>query len=306
VNRRFILATALLVPALAFVSCKDDGNSNPVEPQVNTPQVPSSNVIRRPSVTKLRFPQASAQAKAEAAKIEAQNLTTTTTGAPHDPALALGMAVACFGGADVDDGDPTTTYGGTSQRFANGRGCEHNTIEQGPNGSVAVTVPTIQLLPGKRLTHVTRLEFTFAGGPPQGGSPRMDLYVDTCQRTYQPTAAHDCPAGTATDGIWDETVFIAADRCNDGDANVGSALIKSVPATKTDQTCFIDVNGGAGVPGGETFNNWAEYVASRGPGARFAVTFGPAFGNAPAENDIISDQAQHYLIYRLFMRARIG
>src|SRR3954453_2052769 len=93
VNRRFILATALFIPALAFVSCKDDGNSNPVEPQANNPQAPTS-AARSTKVYQLKVPEMSAQAKAAASKIDAsqQELTTTTTTAKHDPTLLLGMA----------------------------------------------------------------------------------------------------------------------------------------------------------------------------------------------------------------------
>src|SRR3954453_10905050 len=70
VNRRFILATALLVPALAFVSCKDDGNSNPVEPQSNIPQVGTQSASKPLDIKFLKVPPRSEAALAAARKTD--------------------------------------------------------------------------------------------------------------------------------------------------------------------------------------------------------------------------------------------
>jgi hypothetical protein len=307
VNRRFILATALFIPALAFVSCKDDGNSNPVEPQVNTPQAQTPSYVKsKVNVGSIRLPASSAQAKAEAAKIESGATLMTAGAAPHDPTLFLGSSVACFGGDQVDDGNPATTYTGTSFRFANGRGCENNTLDPGPDGSVAIVTPTVSTVNGKLLDHTTRLEFTYAGGPPIGGSPRFSLFVDTCQpNDGQITVTHDCQSanpgspGSSTDGVWDETVFIDNNNCNDGDGYVGTVAAKST-AGKTDATCTIFFQG---ANGSGSYPNWATYVANR-TGARWARWFDDAHTQA-VENFIIDDQPQHYLIYRVFIRARL-
>jgi hypothetical protein len=298
VNRRLILATALLVPALAFVSCKDDGNSNPIEPQSNIPQVGTQSASKPLDVKVLKVPAHSEAALAAARKTDLADVSQSLLpgNAKHDPNTPLGVIVDCF------DGDAAGPFNGTSDPFANDRGCEHNTFDgdADPNNAAAFTIPRLEQLAGKRLTNVTRLEMTFAGGPPEGGSPRFSLFVDTCQPIYtQPTTSHDCPVGTATDGVWDQTVFIAADRCNDGDANVGTAQVKAAAAVGgSDATCFIDVSGGP------TYPNWAAYVTAQGPGARFARWFDAAH-TQNVQNFIITDQPSHYLIYRVFMRARL-
>jgi hypothetical protein len=121
-----------------------------------------------------------------------------------------------------------------------------------------------------------------------------------CCSSYATTPSpHQCPAGTATDGVWDETLFIDVLGCHDepkGDAYVGAVLPKA-PRGRTDATCTITE-----AFDGDVYPNFAAYVAAN-PGTRYTHNFGPNNGNAAAHSFIISDFGpQRYLVYRINMR----
>jgi hypothetical protein len=293
VRRSLIFA---LVPALVMLSCKDS-NENPVAPDQNTPQVPGPDLARKVTQGKITIPQPSLKALAEAVKFDGVTLNAEPGRAPHDPTIPR-MRVDCFSGDEID---PVSYPEGLAYRFRlnHEHGCELNTFgtDANPNNNAAIVAPTQNLTRGRKVEATQHMSFYYAGGPPIGGSPRFSLFIDECKSTTQPTAQHaGCPAGTATDGVWDETLFIDVLGCNDGDGYVGAVVVKA-PNGKSDPTCTITEAYGGGV-----YPNWAAYVAAH-PGARFADNFGPANGNAKADNFIISDQPQHYLIYRVNMRA---
>src|SRR4051812_38834347 len=101
VNRRFILATALLVPALAFVSCKDDGNSSPVEPQSNSPQGADQAV--RGAINNIKLIKTTPHSEAALAAARKTDLADVSQSlvagdAVHDPNTPLGVIVDCFDG----------------------------------------------------------------------------------------------------------------------------------------------------------------------------------------------------------------
>lgn len=317
-NRRLILPTALLFPALLVLSCKDDGNSNPVGP--NTPNTPTAKVappsargVRITNVDKIRLTQPSAAKVAEAVKADlaVERAVTTTTNGPHarhDPTVA-GMRVDCVDGADF--GYPP----GTSDPFRNDQGCELNTM----GGGAAIALPTSNQTRGKKVANVRRLEFYYAGGPQNGGAPRFSLFTDFCEAAPVPTAQTNggqpkpCGPGRQTDGVWDETLFIDVNGCNDGDVYTGALLLKSIPNSKSDPTCNIYETYGAdrvaGDPDGpgplladeHVHPNWSDYIGAH-PGDRFAANFGASNNFAAADNFIIADVPVHYLVYRIKMQ----
>ncbi|HKH03137.1 MAG TPA: hypothetical protein VKB08_20805 [Bradyrhizobium sp.] len=263
------MATALLIPALTFVSCKDDGNSNLIEPQANNPQSPAPRLAVPPIKIK-----ASAAAVAKAEKFEGATLMAEAGVAPHDPTLPR-MHVECL------SGDEFGPYNGRAWNFRadHEHGCELNTFDGDaePNNNAAIVATTIDRLGGRKVANTNQLFFYYAGGAPAGGSPRFSLFVDT-------------NVDLNFDGHSDETVFIAADRCNDGDAFVGRVQPRA-PNGQSDNTCLIDddVHG--------TFANWADYLAfAAHANARYAAT-------ANGQPFIIVDQPAHYLVYRVQMKA---
>jgi hypothetical protein len=300
VNRRFIVATALLVPALAFVSCKDSGNSNPAEPEIpnasTTKVAPSQASVRTFDVKQ----------NAALASRGSGGFSTAVTGpAPHDPVAQQGVLVTCFSGVDVGPPFPGI-YGGVSFTWANQRGCEINTFSgaDDPDGLAAgaqLNRNRSQYF-GKRLTAVRNLTFFYAGGPNVGGAPRFNIPIDECEATgasagvsTQNTSTAGCDPGNATDGFYDGMLFADPNGCNDGDPYVGRLRVVQDP------DCLLFYN-----RDGTTYPNFTAFKNTH-PGARLARKFSatdsgtgrdePAdiliFSNAPA------GQPNHYHVHRI-------
>jgi hypothetical protein len=79
----------------------------------------------------------------------------------------------------------------------------------------------------------------------------------------------------------EEYAFIAADRCNDGDANVGRV------DGDDDPTCFVDHKGVA-------YDNWDAFAGAH-PTWRIARR--ESGGTSPAFTFVIIDQPAHYVVW---------
>lgn len=293
-HRSILAAGALLIPALTFLACSDSTNQNPVTPDtpsLGTPSTPTTTGVRITDVHKLRFGQ------------PAEGMALVTQPGPlaaHGPEIP-GMKIRCLDGAAF--GFPPAT----SDPFKAPRdhGCELNTMA----GGAAIALPFQNLTRGKKVANTTRLDFYYAGGPQNGGAPRFSLFTDFCRPAAVTTSDPNlkpCPGGY-TDGEWDETLFIDQSNCNDGDPYVGAVLLKGQNAAKTDATCPVfetyGPDGNSATPDTDgPHANWAAYVAAH-PNDRFARDFGPANGDALADNFIIADVPVHYLVYRINMKA---
>jgi hypothetical protein len=184
---------------------------------------------------------------------------TTTTAAParHNPRSQSAYTVNCFEGATDSPGGG---YLGVCQRFSPTKdGAEINTFVQGPNGSYAGVTQGPNYIRGRFLNKVVNLNFSYAGGPHQGGAPRLSIPIDE-----------------DNNGTWDSFAFMDAPGCNDGDEFVGRVDGRS------DQTCLVS-NKGIDYP------NWDAFATANPTWriARNTVTF------------IIVDQPAHYLIWRV-------
>jgi len=244
-HRPHLTLTAVLV----LLACTDT-SKNPAEP--NAPATLAPNPARTRLMPKAAF----------AATTLATSLTTTTTTAPprHNPRSQSVYQVTCFEGATDSPGGG---FLGVCQRFTPTLdGAEINTTVQGPNGSYAGVTQNTNYIKGRLLTGVVNLNFSYAGGPHQGGVPRLSIPIDD--------------VGGVTDGKWDYFAFMDAPGCNDGDEFVGRV------EGKTDATCDVNANG-------VDYPNWNAFVAAH-PGARVATN---------AVTFIIIDQPAHYIVWRI-------
>jgi len=231
-----LIRAAALTALLA--SCSET-SKNPAEPSAGIPNSASPHQLM----------------------LRMQTLTATTAAPPrHNPRSQSGNQVTCFEGATDSPGGG---FLGVCQRFVPTKdGAEINTFVQGQNGSYAGVTQTTNFIRGRLLTGVHNLNFSYAGGPHQGGVPRLSIPIDD--------------ASDGIDGNWDYFAFMDAPGCNDGDEFVGRV------EGRTDSSCLVNANG-------IDYPNWAAFVAATPGGriARNAVTF------------IIVDQPAHYLIWRV-------
>jgi hypothetical protein len=266
-----VLVVAAAAGALFAVSCKDDGNSNPVEPQVsNTPSISPNRQQTAP-----RQPSA-AMIKSLVGRTAAV-VTTTTNQAVHDPNIR-GMPVECVDGA-VFAGLPGTSDPFRPQGSAV-RGCEVNILNV--SGGAAAVATLRDPLRGVKLVNVDAINFDYAGGPQGAGSPRWSIPIDEDgDRVFE----FD-PDGTET------FAFIDNLGCNDGDSFVGRVR------GQDDPTCEVTYKS-------TTYPNWSTFAGAF-PNARVGGRFGPSFGNQPADPFIILDASNpsHYLIYHVVLKPK--
>jgi hypothetical protein len=332
--RRFVVASALLIPALVFASCSDGGNTHPAGPQVpQEPQVPSTQgggldfakikknwkpvFVPEASTAELA---AAVKADAEAANADAAagtfSLTPSGT-ALHDPTVP-GMHVRCLSGADLDTpvfarpGLPPEppSEEGTATEFRNNRGCQLDTrdTDNEPGNEAAAVVTSQDLLSGRLLQETERLEFFYAGGPAASEFPWMELYIDRC--TFpEPVdfngGLRDCPEGSSTDGVADDIILLAPILCagdlkGGGFQTVGAV---NVVGPNVDESKFCGI---FSFMGGR-FTTWKRYLEDH-PGARYALTVQTPTGNVPVRSGLIrqinAGLRQHFLVYRVDVRAR--
>jgi hypothetical protein len=191
--------------------------------------------------------------------------------APHDP-RSLGMRVICLGGAALGAGE------GEAHRFANGLGCEVNTIDKnGIPDEEAIVRTARNRIKGKLLSEIQRLDFFYAGQDAFNGFLRLTIYLDQCAPAENPgTASAGCPPGESTDGEADSRAEIFNRDCNDGDAQVGAARVVDDPS------CVI-------YHGDHSHPNWTDFVTAH-PGTRVAQDLDPF---------ILVTQTGHWLVYRV-------
>lgn len=200
----------------------------------------------------------------------ARDITTLATSQTHDPKPSA-MRVRCFSGTtDGDQGG--VTYGGTCRRTTqdNLDLAELFTMDGDPDGSYAGVFATPVNIRGKRLGDVQELSFSYAGGPPGGGSPRWSVAIDE-----NANGRHDGDEAYA---------FADVNACNDGDGFVGTE------DGEDDGTCQWFYKS-------ESFPNWDAFAGAH-PTYRIARLFSDgSTGIIPAF--VVMDQPGHYLIYRL-------
>jgi hypothetical protein len=292
-GRSLIVLSAL--SAFVAVSCKEDGNSNPVEPQVpNTPQV-SSKV----SGKSIQIPLA--KVAGIASRMSGLVTAQVTGPAPHDPVAVQGVPLTCFSGTDVGPPFPGI-YGGVSYTWANHRGCEINTFsgQDDPDGLAAGAFPTSRTpYTGRLLTAMRQITFFYAGGPEVGGAPRFNIPIDECEPTGASAVTTQnsggCEPGFATDGFYDGMLFADPNGCNDGDPFVGRVRVVQDP------TCLLSYN-----KDGSTYANFSEFKKTH-PGARIARKFSATDTGTgqdePADILIFSNappgQPNHYHVHRV-------
>ncbi len=232
--QRSVVGIALLLSTL--VSCD---KSSPTE-QSAAPRIPGTST---PAVRMMP-------------KLSAVTAMTTAP-ARHNPRSQSAYQVTCFEG---ETDSPGGGFLGICQKFSpTGDGAEINTRVQGPSGSYAGVTQVPNYIRGRLLKDVVNLNFSYAGGPHQGGVPRLSIPID-----------HDA------NGSWDSFAFMDAPGCNDGDEFVGRV------EGRADNTCLVS-NQGVDYP------NWTAFRTANSTYriATNAVTF------------IIVDQAAHYLIWRV-------
>ena len=201
------------------------------------------------------------------------DLGALSTSEMHDP-KPTGSKVQCFSGTtDGDQGG--VTYGGTCRRTAqdNRDLAELYTMDGDPDGSYAGVWAVPVLIRGKRLGDVQELSFSYAGGPPSGGSPRWSVAIDE--------------NGDGRHNNDEAYAFADVNACNDGDGFVGTE------DAEDDATCQWFYKA-------ESFPNWDSFTGAH-PNYRIARLFADgSTGFVPAF--VVVDQPGHYLVYRLDVR----
>jgi hypothetical protein len=245
--KHLIISIGLLIPAvlLPLASCNDSKALN--EPAVDRPSGTAgpSFVVSSPGGSAI-----------------------------HNPRSQAGQKVRTFDG--TRDGGCT----GSASRFgATEDGAELRT--DGAPCSYAGTYPVTQTIRGKRLTEVSELAFSYAGGPPRGGSPRLSIAID---ENGDGVKAND-PA--------EQYAFIAINRCNDGDPELvtAEAFVGTVDG-EDDATCLIDHKG-------VEYANWNAFQTAH---PTWRVAREDAAGN-DTFTFIVQDQGpSHYLIWKVDVR----
>lgn len=190
----------------------------------------------------------------------------------HDPRSQAGQKVRTFDG--TRDGGGCT---GSASRFATTEDGAELRTEDGC--SYAGTYPVTQTIRGKRLTEVSELAFSYAGGPPRGGSPRLSIAIDE--------------NGDGVIGDTEAYAFIAINRCNDGDPELvtAEAFVGTVDGDD-DATCLIDHKG-------VEYANWNAFASAH---PTWRVARKDAAGN-DTFTFIVQDQGpSHYLIWKVDIR----
>lgn len=247
----------MLGAALVLVSCSDSA------------QAPTDPAERPGSISPKAFNPAIKVQPSEARL----DVTTLATSAMHDPKPSFSR-LQCFSGT-TDGEQGGVTYGGTCRRTTldNRDLAELYTLDGDPDGSYAGVWASPVNIRGKRLGDVQELSFSYAGGPPGGGSPRWSVAIDE-----NANGRHDGDEAYA---------FADVNACNDGDSFVGSE------DAEDDGTCGWFYKA-------ESFPNWDSFAGAH-PTYRIArlhadgsTGFIPAF--------VVMDQPGHYLVYRFEVR----
>lgn len=235
--KHLLLSSVLAIPALLLPLASCDDSKSPTEPTVENQAAPE--LLTAPSRL-------------------------------HDARSQTGQRLRCFDG--VSEG---TIYGGKCKLFRLRDGGEINAIDDDPDGAYAGVYPSENKIKGKLLTSVHELDFSYAGGPHQGGVPRLSIPIDCVQEVGETVTPYPC----ATDGTTEHYAFIDAPGCNDGDEFVGTVEGDDNPK------CNVNYNS-------VDYPNWAAFMAAHPGGriARDAVTF------------IIADQPAHYIIWKVDIR----
>lgn len=186
------------------------------------------------------------------------NLASVHAPALHNPRSQSSYQLTCFEG---HTDSPGGGFLGVCQIMQpTGDGAEVNTRVQGVNGSYAgVTQAGTNFIKGRLLKDVRNLNFSYAGGPHQGGIPRFSVPIDE-----------------DNDGTWENFAFADAPGCNNGDEFVGRVSMRADPS------CNINYES-------VDYPNWNAFATAFPLYriARDAISF------------IILDQAAHYLIWRV-------
>ena len=240
--------------ALTLVSCND--SKAPTEPAERA--APSSSKALRPVI----------KVQPREANLDVGTLATSPM---HDPKV-VGSKLQCFSG--TTDGGP---FGGTCRRtpLANRDLAELFTLDGDPDGSYAGVWAVPVNIRGKRLGDVQELRFSYAGGPPTGGSPRWSVAIDE-----NANGRHD---HDPFDPNSEQYAFADVNACNDGDGFVGTE------DAEDDGTCQWFYKA-------ESFANWDAFAGAH-PTYRIARLFADgSTGFVPAF--VIIDQPGHYLVYQ--------
>jgi hypothetical protein len=254
--KHLLLSSVLVIPALLLPLASCDDSKTPTEPAVGQP----TDNIDTPSFTTVGF-----------------------GSFWHDPHIK-GAKIRTFAGPTDAPGSGCT---GEAKRFRSQDGAEVRTDDTSPEGSCSYAgiYPADQKLRGKLLTSVRELDFSYAGGNPQGGSPRWSIPIDCVQSPEYVGVVEVTPC--TTDGVREQYAFADAVTCNDGDANVGT--LNGEDQENCPWTYL-----------GVTYPNWAAFVAAY-PGGRIAKTE-PNGGGDSFYFVIIDRGPAHYLLFKVDAR----
>jgi hypothetical protein len=256
--KHLLLSSVLALPALLLPLASCDDSKVPSEPAVDEP----------------------------ADNVDAPSFTVVGFGSFwHDPHIK-GAKLRTFAGPTDAPGSGCT---GQANRFRSQDGAEVRTdVTVGSDPvpcSYAGVYPADQKLRGKLLAKVAELDFSYAGGAAQGGSPRWSIPIDECLVTQE--GAPGTPYPCKTDGVREEYAFADAINCNDGDTNVGTL-------NGEDQEACLWTYKGVSYP------NWAAFVAAY-PGAKVARK--EIGGTSDAFYFVIIDRGpSHYLLFKVDAR----
>ena len=255
-----ILGTALLLP-MTLLSCDDS-------------KVPSEPVD-----------------DASAGGLDAPSFTTVGFGSRwHDPHI-VGATIYVFSGSEdtkngvSGDCEPGVEirlcdYGGVAKRFRSKDGAEVNTLGfQKEDGSYAGIYGKRNLIAGKLLTRVKELDFSYAGGPPGGGSPRFSIPIDDDLPIPYDDVVPIVQVLDPIDGATDGYAFIDANGCGDGDSYVG--VINAEDADR----CLVNYKS-------VDYTSWTDFETQH-PTWRIATDAVPF---------AIVDQPGHYLLFKWDVR----
>lgn len=207
------------------------------------------------------------------AKAFTETAAATVSGdAPHNPRSERGSELICFSGTkDGDQGG--VTYGGTCQRMVPTKdGAELRTNDGDPDGSYAGVWAVPVTIRTKLIGNIQELRYSYAGGPPSGGSPRWSVAIDE--------------DGDGIHEAGESYAFADATACNDGDGFVGTS------DAEDDATCqwFYEA---------ESFPNWDAFAAAH---PTYRIPRRTASGAQIVPAFIITDAPAHTLIWDVEVR----